>query len=112
MVNLTSIKIGSGTRYKRRIRKDNGILLEPVVEVEIITPPEFVGNITSDLSSRGAHLKSIEQYSEFLQKVIAIIPLRKIFGYATQLRSITQGRASFWMKISHFEPVEEGVIVL
>jgi len=97
---------------KEGFKKANGILLEPVVEVEIITPPEFVGNITSDLSSRGAHLKSIEQYSEFLQKVIAIIPLRKIFGYATQLRSITQGRASFWMKISHFEPVEEGVIVL
>jgi elongation factor G len=97
---------------KEGFKKANGILLEPVVEVEIITPPEFVGNITSDLSSRGAHLKSIEQYSEFLQKVIAIIPLRKIFGYATQLRSITQGRASFWMRISHFEPVEEGVIVL
>mgnify|MGYP000008800427 CR=1 FL=1 len=97
---------------KEGFKKANGILLEPVVEVEIITPPEFVGNITSDLSSRGAHLKSIEQYSEFLQKVIAIIPLRKIFGYATQLRSITQGRASFWMKISHFEPVEEGVIIL
>jgi elongation factor G len=97
---------------KEGFKKANGILLEPVVEVEIITPPEFVGNITSDLSSRGAHLKSIEQYSEFLQKVIAIIPLRKIFGYATQLRSITQGRASFWMKISHFEPVEEGIIVL
>jgi elongation factor G len=97
---------------KEGFKKANGILLEPVVEVEIITPPEFVGNITSDLSSRGAHLKSVEQYSEFLQKVITIIPLRKIFGYATQLRSITQGRASFWMKISHFEPVEEGVIVL
>ncbi|MEO0144508.1 MAG: elongation factor G [candidate division WOR-3 bacterium] len=96
---------------KEAFKKANSVLLEPVVEVEIITPMEFVGNITSDLSSRNAHVENIEQYTEYLQKITAIIPLRKIFGYATQLRSISQGRASFWMRLSHFEPVEEGVII-
>ncbi len=96
---------------REAFKKANGVLLEPVVEVEIITPSEFVGNITSDLSSKGAQLKNIEQYTEFLQKIIAIVPLRKIFGYATQLRSLSQGRASFWMKLSHFGIVEESVII-
>ncbi len=96
---------------REAFKKANGVLLEPVVEIEIITPAEFVGNITSDLSSKGAQLKNIEQYTEFLQKINAIIPLRKIFGYATQLRSLSQGRASFWMRLSHFEILEESAIL-
>lgn len=92
-------------------KKANSILLEPVVQLEILTPSEFVGNITSDISSRGGHLKNIEQYSPVLQKITATIALRKIFGYATSLRSLSQGRASFWMKLSHFEPAEDIVII-
>ena len=89
------------------LREGKPILLEPVVDLEIILPQEFVGNVVADLGSRGGELVKMEALGDVLQKVVARVALRKIFGYSTTLRSLTQGRGNFWMKLSHFAPVPE-----
>lgn len=109
--NVTPLGLGNAVQEALReaILKGNPILLEPIVRVEITVPSEFVGNVVSDLGTRGASLKKITKISEFLQRITAEIPLREIFGYATVLRSLTQGRGNFWIEISHFAPVPEEV---
>lgn len=110
-INVTPLGLGNAVQEALReaLLKGNPVLLEPVVRVEITVPSEFVGNVISDLGSRNASLKKIIKVSEFLQRISAEIPLREIFGYATVLRSLTQGRGNFWMEISHFAPVPEEV---
>ncbi len=88
-------------------QKAEAVLLEPVVEVAVLVPGEFLGNVVGDLKARGGELRGIDQATDKLQEVRALVPLRKMFGYATHLRSLTQGRASFWMKLAHFQPVDK-----
>ncbi len=109
--NVTPLGLGNATQEALRdaLSKANPILLEPIVRVEISVPTEFLGNVVSDLGARNAFLKKIVRISNVLQRVSAEIPLREIFGYATILRSLTQGRGNFWMEISHFAPVPEEV---
>jgi len=87
-------------------RNAGGVLLEPHVFVEVTTPKEFVGEIIGDFNARGAHIIGIED-RHVAQKVSATIPLSRMFGYTTDLRSMTQGRASFTMEFSHFAPIED-----
>lgn len=87
------------------VRKGEPLLLEPVVELEVLVPKEFVGNVVSDLGMRGGELLGIETASSGLQKVKSRVALRKLFGYATDLRSMTQGRGNFWMQLAFFAPV-------
>jgi len=87
-------------------RKAGGVLLEPHVFVEVTTPKEFVGEIIGDLNARGGHIIGIED-RHAAQKISATIPLSRMFGYTTDLRSMSQGRASFTMEFSHFAPLEE-----
>jgi len=89
------------------LRKGKPVLLEPVVLVEVISPADYVGNIVSDLGQRGGELEGIEVLTERLQKVRAHVPLRKMLGYVTDLRSITQGRGNFWMKLAYFSPLKK-----
>ena len=89
------------------LRKGKPVLLEPVVLVEVISPADYVGNIVSDLGQRGGELEGIEVLTERLQKVRAHVPLRKMLGYVTDLRSITQGRGNFWMKLVYFSPLKK-----
>ena len=88
-------------------QKAEAVLLEPVVEVVVLVPGEFLGNVVGDLKARGGELRGINQATDRLQEVRVLVPLRKMFGYATHLRSLTQGRASFWMKLAHFQPVDK-----
>jgi elongation factor G len=83
--------------------KAGGILLEPFMFIEIITPKEFVGDIIGDLNARGGHIIGIES-RQTAEKIDATIPLSKMFGYTTDLRSMSQGRASYTMEFSHFAP--------
>ncbi|MEO0246713.1 MAG: elongation factor G [candidate division WOR-3 bacterium] len=89
------------------------VLLEPVVLLEVVCPIEYVGNVVSDLGHRGGELDKIESLGEKVQKIRAYVPLTKLLGYVTDLRSLTQGRASFWMKLDHYAPIknEKSVII-
>ena len=80
------------------------VLLEPFMFVEVTTPKEFVGDIIGDLNARGGQINSISS-RQVVEKIDAICPLSKMFGYTTDLRSMSQGRASFTMEFYHFAPI-------
>jgi elongation factor G len=83
--------------------KAGSILLEPFMFIEVTTPKDFVGDIIGDLNARRGHIIGIES-RQTAEKIDATIPLSKMFGYTTDLRSMSQGRASYTMEFSHFAP--------
>ena len=91
------------------VRKANPVLLEPVMEIAVVTPGDFLGEVLADLSSRRAQIKNIEGL-EGTQVVRALIPLAETFVYTTSLRSITQGRAGFTMEFRFYEPVPDNIV--
>jgi elongation factor G len=106
----TSSEIGytsaASDAFDRACSKAEGILLEPFMSVEVTTPKEFVGDIIGDLNTRGGQINSINS-RHVVEKIDAIVPLSKMFGYTTDLRSMSQGRASFTMEFFHFAPITE-----
>jgi elongation factor G len=96
-------KIAASIAVKDGLRKASPILLEPVFEVEIVSPEEYTGDIIADFSSRRGRVEGIEQRGP-LQVIKGNAPLSELFGYVTNLRSNSQGRASYTMTFSHYEP--------
>ena len=84
-------------------------LLEPIADLEVVTPGEFLSDVIGDLGTRRAQIRTIEG-QETTQTVRALVPLGETFSYTTALRSITQGRASYTMEFRHYEPVPEGLL--
>ena len=84
------------------IRKAKPVLLEPVMEVEVVTPGDYLGEVMGDLNSRRAQIRNVDNQGD-TQIVTAYVPLAETFGYTTQLRSLTQGRASQSMQFDHYE---------
>ena len=91
------------------VKKAHPILLEPIMQIEVMTPGEFLGEVLGDLGSRRAQIKSIEG-QENIQVVQALMPLAETFAYTTTLRSVTQGRASYTMEFHFYEPVPDSII--
>ncbi len=89
-------------------RKAGAILLEPVMSVEVITPEEYMGDIIGDLNSRRGIIEKMENNTDG-SVVKALVPLSEMFGYSTQLRSISQGRAVYSMEFSKYVPVPEQI---
>jgi elongation factor G len=86
----------------------NPQLLEPIMEVEAVLPEEYMGEVISDLSSRRGRITGMFRRAE-AQVVVAHVPLANMFGYATELRSLSQGRAVYSMQFARYEAVPEGV---
>ena len=103
-----AFKAAASLGFREGARKANPIILEPIMEMEVITPGEFLGDVLGDLSSRRAQIKNIEG-QEGIQVVSALMPLAETFAYTTTLRSATQGRASFTMEFRYYEPVPENI---
>ncbi len=101
-------RIAASKAFKDGTKKANPILLEPVMEVEIITPEEYLGDILQGISLRRGKINNIELEAN-LRIIIAHIPLAELFGYATELRSLSQGRASYNMQFSSYEVVPQTV---
>lgn len=99
-------KIASSMAVREGLKRSKSILLEPVFKVEIVSPEEYVGDIIADFTARKGKIEGIEQRTNF-QIIRGIAPLSQMFGYVTDLRSLSQGRASFTMEFSHYEPVVE-----
>ncbi len=104
-----AFKTAGSIALKDGVRKARPVLLEPVMEIEVLTPEEFLGDVLGDLSSRRAQIRSIEG-QEGIQVVRALMPLAETFAYTTTLRSVTQGRASYTMEFRFYEPVPEALI--
>ncbi|HJW74235.1 MAG TPA: elongation factor G, partial [Thermoleophilia bacterium] len=84
------------------------VLLEPMMKVEVVTPQEFMGDVMGDLSSRRGHIAGMEPRGN-ARVVAATVPLSAMFGYATDLRSVTQGRATFTMQFGHYAQVPASI---
>lgn len=93
---------------KEAVRKANGIILEPIMKVEVTTPDEYQGDILGDLNRRRGKIAAIENKSE-ATILRADVPLAEMFGYATAVRSLSKGRAAYSMEPSHFEPVPASI---
>ena len=108
-----AFKIAVSMGFKEGARKAQPVLLEPVMEVEVIVPEEFIGEVSGDLASRRGKINNLESRNG-VRAIEAKVPLAEMFGYATQLRSNTQGRATFTMQFSHYErtpaAIAEGAI--
>ncbi|MCX8118851.1 MAG: elongation factor G [Desulfobacterota bacterium] len=103
-----AFKIAGSLGFKEGARMANPILLEPMMAIEIITPEEFVGQVVSDLNARRGRTTRLE-YRKGTNVVAGEVPLANMFGYVTDLRSLTQGRATFTLQFSHYHPVPSSV---
>ena len=99
-----AFRIAGSIALKEGARKAQPVLLEPVMNVEVVTPDDYLGDVMGDLSSRRGKIGGMTQRSS-AQVVGASVPLSEMFGYATSLRSISQGRAVYTMQFSHYEEV-------
>ncbi|MEO1001931.1 MAG: elongation factor G [Cyanobacteria bacterium J06638_7] len=103
-----AFKIAGSMAFKDGVKKCNPVLLEPMMKVEVEVPEDFLGSVIGDLSSRRGQVEG-QSIDDGLSKVQAKVPLAEMFGYATQLRSMTQGRGIFSMEFSHYEEVPRNV---
>jgi elongation factor G len=103
-----AFKIAGSMGFKDGVRRAKPVLLEPIMSVEVVVPEQFIGEVTGDLSSRRGKITNLEARNG-LQVLEAKVPLAEMFGYATQLRSSTQGRATYTMQVSHYERVPAGI---
>ncbi|GBD06721.1 Elongation factor G [bacterium HR21] len=105
----TDYQAAATLAFREGLARANPVLLEPIMLVEVLTPEEALGDILADLSARRARIEGIEVQGAFHQ-VRAQVPLAEMFGYITHLRSLTQGRGSYTMLFSHYEPVPQKVV--
>jgi elongation factor G len=98
-----AFKIAGSMAFKAACHNASPILLEPIMAVEVVTPEDFMGDVIGDLSSRRGRIQKIEARGN-TQVIACHVPLAQMFGYATDLRSKTQGRATYTMQFDHYEP--------
>jgi elongation factor G len=107
--NEMSFKMAATFAFREGVRKGSPVLLEPIMKVEVVSPEEFVGDIIGGLNGRRANIRGMEMRPGNAQAVSATVPLGEMFGYATELRSATQGRGVFSMEFDHYAPVPDAV---
>ena len=103
-----AFKIAGSMAIQEAARKANPVLLEPVMSVEVVTPEDYMGDVMGDLSSRRGKVEGMEPRGNS-QVVRALVPLSDMFGYATDLRSRTQGRATYTMQFHSYQQVPESI---
>jgi elongation factor G len=104
-----AFKIAGSMAFKEANRAAGPILLEPIMKVEVTTPKDYMGAITGDLNRRRGLIQSTEEAAGGAQVITAHVPLSEMFGYATDMRSATQGRATYTMEFSHYEKAPKSV---
>ena len=104
-----AFKMAATFAFKEGVRKGGPVLLEPIMKVEAVAPEEFLGDIIGGLNGRRATIRGMEMRPGNAQAINATVPLGEMFGYATELRSATQGRGVFSMEFDHYAPVPESV---
>jgi elongation factor G len=103
-----AFKIAGSLGLSDAIQKADPVLLEPIMKVEVTTPEEFLGDIIADLSSKRAQIVSSELKNK-ARVVVALVPLAQMHGYATAIRSMSQGRATYYMEADHYEAVPSNI---
>jgi elongation factor G len=109
-----AFKIASSMAFQEANRAAGPILLEPIMKVEVTTPRDYIGAINGDLNRRRGAIHATEEAPGGAEVITAYVPLSEMFGYATDMRSATQGRATYTMEFSHYEKaprtVEEEIV--
>jgi elongation factor G len=103
-----AFKVAGSMAFKEAMRKADPVLLEPIMKVDVTTPDEYMGDVMGDLNSRRGRIEGMDAIAGG-QHIHAMVPLSEMFGYATDLRSRTQGRATYTMTPSHYEQVPKSV---
>ena len=103
-----AFKIAASIAFQEAAKLAKPIILEPIMKVQVITPVAFFGDVTGDISSKRGQIESMEDRG-IIKVIESRVPLSEMFGYATGLRSMTQGRGSFTMEFLHYEPVPKSV---
>jgi len=107
--NEMAFKMAASMAFKEGVQRGGAVLLEPIMKVEVVAPDDYLGDVIGQLNSRRGMILGMEMRPGNAQAVNAMVPLGEMFGYATQLRSATQGRGVFSMEFDHYAPVSESV---
>ncbi len=103
-----AFKIAGSMAFQAAAKKANPVLLEPIMGVEVVTPEEYMGDVMGDLSSRRGKIEGMTARKD-AQVIKSLVPLSEMFGYATQMRSMTQGRAHYTMQFSHYDETPKSI---
>jgi elongation factor G len=103
-----AFKIAASMAFKEAMRKADPVLTEPIMKVVVVTPDDYMGDVIGSLNSRRGQIQSMEPLAG-AQQITAMVPLAEMFGYATALRSTTQGRGNYTMEPDHFAEVPKSV---
>ena len=103
-----AFKIAGSMAFKDAMRKADPVLLEPIMKVTVIVPEEYMGDVIGDINSRRGMIQGMEAISG-AQRINSMVPLSEMFGYATDMRSKTQGRGQYTMEPSHYAEVPKSV---
>jgi elongation factor G len=103
-----AFKIAGSMAIKDAVAKANPVVLEPMMRVEVTMPEEFMGDVIGDLNSRRGQIEGMDPRGS-TQVVRSAVPLAEMFGYATDIRSMSQGRATFHMEFDHYEEVPQSI---
>jgi len=104
-----AFKIAGSMALQAGVKNADPVLLEPIMKIVVITPESFMGNVIGDLNSKRGRIESMEDLSAGIKEITAFVPLGEMFGYTTNLRSMTQGRASSTMELDHYADVPSNV---
>jgi len=104
-----AFKLAASMGFKEGVHKGAPILLEPMMKVEVVVPEDYLGDVMGQINSRRGLIQGMEVRPGNAQAIRALVPLAEMFGYATQLRSATQGRGVFNMEFDHYAPVSQTV---
>ncbi len=107
--NEMAFKIAGSMGLQEGVKKASPVILEPVMKVVVVTPEEFMGDVIGDLNSKRGRIESMEDLSSGIKEITSFVPLGEMFGYTTNLRSSTQGRASSSMELDHYADVPSHV---
>jgi elongation factor G len=103
-----AFKIAGSMAFKEGVKKANPVLLEPIMKVEVEVPEEYMGDVIGDINRRRGQVNQMEDVHG-IKKITAFVPLAEMFGYATDLRSLTQGRGTYTMVFDHYEEVPDNI---
>ncbi len=104
-----AFKIAGSMAVKEAIQKGKPVLLEPMMKVEVVTPEEYLGGVQGNVASRRGHVQGMDMRPGNAQAIRAFVPLSEMFGYATELRSMSQGRANFTMEFDHYAQLPSSI---
>ena len=104
-----AFKIAASMAFKEGVQRGGPVLLEPTMKVEVVVPEEFLGDVLGQINGRRGTIQGMDVRPGNAQAVRALVPLATMFGYATELRSATQGRGVFSMEFDHYAPIPQSV---